>query len=92
VHEIDPAKYGGEVPPYAYGDLVWQGAYVFNVTVADGLALQGRITHLKTDVYDYEHYVKRALYIGNVLFTISDKTIKMNNLATLEEINEVQLP
>ena len=92
LHEIDPAKYGGEVPPYAYGDLVWQGAYVFNVTVAEGLALKGRITHLKNDVYDSEHYVKRALYIDNVLFTISDKTIKMNDLATLEEINEVQLP
>jgi uncharacterized secreted protein with C-terminal beta-propeller domain len=92
LHEIDPAKYGGEVPPYAYGDLVWQGAYVFNVTVADGLALKGRITHLGTDVNDYEHYVKRALYIDNVLFTISDKTIKMSNLDTLEEINQVQLP
>jgi inhibitor of cysteine peptidase len=92
LHEIDPAKYYGEVPPNAYGDLVWQGAYVFNVSAADGLALEGRITHLKSDVYDYEHYVKRALYIDNVLFTISDKTIKMNNLATLEEINEVQLP
>jgi uncharacterized secreted protein with C-terminal beta-propeller domain len=92
LHEIDPAKYGGEVPPYAYGDLVWQGAYVFNVSVADGLALKGRITHLGTDVNDYEHYVKRALYIDNVLFTISDKTIKMSNLDTLEEINQVQLP
>ena len=92
LHEIDPAQYGGEVPPYAYGDLVWQGAYVFNVTVAGGLALKGRITHLNTDVYDYEHYVKRALYIDNVLFTISDKTIKMNNLDTLEEINQIQLP
>jgi uncharacterized secreted protein with C-terminal beta-propeller domain len=92
VCEIDPAKYGGEVPPYAYGDLVWQGAYVFNVTVADGLALEGRITHLTTNVCDSEHYVKRALYIDNVLFTVSDKTIKMNDLATLEEINQVQLP
>jgi uncharacterized secreted protein with C-terminal beta-propeller domain len=92
LHEIDPAKYGGEVPPYTYGDLVWQGAYVFNVTVADGLALEGRITHLKTDVYDYEHYVKRALYIDNVLLTVSDRTIKMNDLATLEELNAVQLP
>jgi uncharacterized secreted protein with C-terminal beta-propeller domain len=92
LHEINPAQYGGEVSPYTYGELVWQGAYVFNVTVADGLALEGRITHLKTGVYDYEHYVKRALYIENVLFTVSDKTIKMNDLATLEEINAVQLP
>ena len=92
LHEIDLAKYSGEVPPYAYGDLVWQGAYVFNVSVTDGLALKGRVTHLETDVNDYEHYVNRALYIGNVLYTLSDKTIKMNDLATLEEINEVQLP
>jgi uncharacterized secreted protein with C-terminal beta-propeller domain len=92
VAEIDPSKYGGEVPPYTSGDFVWQGTYVFNATLTEGLVLKGRITHLKADIFDNSLYVKRALYIGNVLFTVSDKMIKMNNLETLAEINKVQLP
>lgn len=97
VAEIDPSKYGGEVPPYAYGEMVWQGAYVFNITLTEGLVFKGGITHLEANIfynslYNNSLFVKRALYIDNVLFTISDKMIKMNNLETLEEINEVQLP
>jgi len=36
--------------------------------------------------------VERSLYIGDVLYTISDAKIKMNNLENLDYINEVQLP
>jgi len=99
VAEIDEAKYPGEVPPYTYGDCVWQGAYVFDISL-DGLVLKGRITHLENDIelmksgyYFFSPYsVKRSLYIGNVLYTISDKKVKMNNLENLDEINEVELP
>jgi uncharacterized secreted protein with C-terminal beta-propeller domain len=92
VAEIDPAKYGGEVPPYAYGEIVWQGAYVFDITLTEGLTLKGRITHLENDIFSSALYVKRALYIDNMLFTVSDKMIKMNDLETLQEINKIQLP
>jgi len=100
VAEIDEAKYQGEVPPNAYGDFVWQGAYVFNTSLDQGLTLRGRITHIENDTdfmkSDYfapsPYFVKRSLYIGNVLYTISDKKIKMNSLENLAEINEVELP
>jgi len=36
--------------------------------------------------------VKRALYIEDVLYTVSDAKIKMNSLENLEDINEVRLP
>ncbi len=99
VAEIDEEMYPEGVPPYAYGDYVWQGLYVFNITEND-ITLRGRITHmenvtdfLKSDYWFYSEYsVGRALYIDNVLYTISDKKIKMNDLATLEEINELELP
>lgn len=98
IAEIDEAKYLNGVPPNAYGDYVWQGLYVFNITETD-IALRGGITHLDDDVdllksgyYFYsEHSVKRSLYIGDVLYTISNKRIKMNILTTLEEINELEL-
>jgi len=99
VAEIDPEKYPNGVPPYTYGDYVWQGAYVFRISQTGGLVLRGRITHLenstdliKSGYYFYSSYsVKRSLYIGDVLYTISDKMIKMNSLGNLGEINKVDL-
>jgi len=35
--------------------------------------------------------VKRALYIENILYTISDKIVMMNNLEDLDEINVIEL-
>lgn len=97
VAQIDKEKYPNEVPPNAYGSYVWQGAYVFDITFDKGIVLKGRITHIGSDgsgmdnVFFSSYSVKRSLYIGNVLYTISDSKIKMNNLETLEEINELEL-
>ena len=98
VAEIDEAKYPGGVPSNAYGDFVFQGAYVFNITLS-GFALRGRITHLngtelmKSGYYFESSYsVDRSLYIDDVLYTLSAKKIKMNSLENLAEINEIELP
>jgi uncharacterized secreted protein with C-terminal beta-propeller domain len=100
VAEIDEEKYPNGVPPNTYGDYVWQGAYVFNLSLDKGLVLKGRITHLDDDThlmksgyyFSSPYSVKRSLYIENVLYTISDKKIKMNSLENLDEINEVEVP
>jgi inhibitor of cysteine peptidase len=93
VAEIDPEKYPEGAPPYTHGDYVWQGAYVFNITLDEGLVLKGRITHLEsaTDPWAINYWVKRSLYIDNVLYTISDKKVMMHNLETLDEINQIEL-
>ena len=99
VAEVDEEKYPYEVPPDIYGDYVWQGAYVFDISLDGGLALKGRITHHESgaDLRQNGYYfssplsVKRSLYIDNVLYTISDEKIKMNNLENLDDINEVEL-
>jgi len=72
----------------------WQGAYVFNITLSDGFVLRGNVTHQENGVGDWEssYWVNRALYIHDVLYTISNKKVKMNDLETLQEINEVELP
>jgi inhibitor of cysteine peptidase len=74
--------------------FVWQGAYVFDISLDEGLVLKGRITHAEdTSSYpSYLYQMKRSLYIDNVLYTISDKKIKMNSLEDLEQINEIELP
>jgi len=100
VAEINPAKYpGGEIPPNAYGDYVWDGAYVFHISLEQGLELQGKITHLESNVelmksgyyYSSQYSIKRSLYIDNVLYTISGLKIKMNSLIDMNEINEIEL-
>lgn len=97
--EIDESKYPNGVPPNTYGDYVWQGLYVFNIT-ENSISLRGRITHiespddfLKSGYWFYSEYaVERALYIGNILYTISNKMIKMSDLESLEEIGRIKLP
>ena len=99
VAEIDAAKYPYGVPPYAYGDYVWQGAYVFNISLEKGLELKGRITHCgdANPVQSWYYYsspcsIERSLYIGNILYTISDAEVKLNSLGDLSEIKVVDLP
>jgi len=94
VAEIDPAQYPYGVPPYAYGTPVWQGAYVLNITLTNGITLRGRITHIESGASPYEssYQVERALYIENVLYTISDKKVKLNSLEDLTLIKEIMIP
>jgi uncharacterized secreted protein with C-terminal beta-propeller domain len=92
VAKIDPSQYGNQVPSSAYGTPVWQGAYVFNVTLTGGLVLRGNVTHMDGPyVYNSGLEVKRTLSIDNVLYTVSDKKIKMNSLDDLSLIGEINL-
>jgi uncharacterized secreted protein with C-terminal beta-propeller domain len=98
--KINATQYPEGVPPSAYGEYVWQGAYVFDISLDQGLQLKGRITHIESPAELEEGYyysysplsVTRSLYIDNVLYTISDAKIMMNNLENLDYINEVKLP
>jgi len=99
VAEIDEEKYPEGVPPNTYGDYVWQGVYVFSVT-ENSVTLRGGITHieddselLKSGYYFYSEYsVQRSLYIEDLLYTISNQRIKINDLTTLQEVNGIELP
>jgi uncharacterized secreted protein with C-terminal beta-propeller domain len=87
------------IPIAEYQDYGWQGAYVFNITT-NQIELRGIITHMENDTgnkdvyyyYDASNYVVRSLYIDNVLYTISSRKVMMNNLETLQKINEIELP
>ena len=94
VAEIDRSKYTEPLPNWAYGEIKWQGAYVF---LLDNLKIRGRIDHATNDTQEFENYygqyaVSRSLYIGNVLYTLSNKLVKMNSLDSLNEINSIELP
>jgi uncharacterized secreted protein with C-terminal beta-propeller domain len=71
---------------------VWQGAYVYNVTLTYGLAPRGRITHGEdAGLPPSNLYVNRSLYVGNVLYTVSEGKIKLNSLVDLALLKEVTL-
>ncbi len=94
VAKIDETQYPYIVPPSAYGTTVWQGAYVFNVTLTNGITFRDRITHVESgsNIYEDSYWVKRSLYIENVLYTVSDKKVKLNNLEDLTLIKEIMIP
>ena len=74
-----------------------QGAYVFSLTLENGLVLKGTVTHVVTNAseeqqyYDYSSAVRRSLYMDNTLYTVSDSMIKANALADLTDISSVKL-
>src|SRR5712692_6170047 len=78
-----------------YSGAIFQGAYVFQVTLQNGIALRGSITHLASgELPNYTnaaYYVTRSFYIGSVLYTISAAMIKMNSLTDLSALGSVSL-
>jgi len=98
--EINKEQYPEGVPKNAYGEFTWQGAYVFSITLDKGFELKSKITHVEDNsefmksgyYFESQYSVKRSLYIGNTLYTLSDKMIKMNDLGNFAEINKVTLP
>lgn len=92
IREVKGRYYDGERGYYR--NRVWQGAYVFEVT-ENGFRKKGKISHGEEDDQYYwgsPSAVRRSLYMDNVLYTISAKYVKMNDLSDLDEINEVELP
>jgi len=97
--EIDENQYVDERPEWAYGKQVWQGAYVFDITLENGIRFKNRITHhenITKSEYGYtnlpyQYKIRRSLYMDDVLYTISQKIIKANDLNTIEEIKKIEL-
>jgi inhibitor of cysteine peptidase len=99
---VIPVREVKETPRYDerygyYMQRVWQGAYVFNITLQDGFKLKGRVSHL--DDYEEDMYywnspgaVRRSMYMDDVLYTVSARKILMNDLDNLTAINGIDLP
>jgi uncharacterized secreted protein with C-terminal beta-propeller domain len=119
--------------PNNYGQYYsyWQGAYVFNISLDQGIVLKGTIEHpvsnpspassqimvdgsgggggggmisaapntlpingpLLPVPEPYQQYgnVQRILYIGDVLYTISDSLVKLNDIDSLAELKALNL-
>jgi len=67
---------------------IWYGAYVFGVTPDSGFVLRGTVKHGTGDsgYYYYgssKNEVKRSLYIGDTLYTLSSAKILASSLANI---------
>ena len=74
--------------PSSYGTPVWQGAMAFTVSES-GFVEEARISH--GPVSDPAAYVRRSLYIENVLYTVSQDLLGMNDLSTFAFLGDVLL-
>ncbi|MCD1294065.1 hypothetical protein CUJ83_03525 [Methanocella sp. CWC-04] len=82
-----------------YGDYVFQGAYVYDVSIKNGFTLRGKVTHYdddevfkKSGYYFYgDRSISRSLYIKDVLYTMSSSILQLNDLDTLKEIKQLKL-
>jgi len=87
------------------GDYSKESAYVFDISLSAGITLKGIVTHdmeveeqSEHEIWDSAYYIgsygnsiKRTLYVNDVLYTVSDNMVKMNDLNSLSELNTVEL-
>jgi inhibitor of cysteine peptidase len=94
VREVQKVFLEGKYSPYT--QKVWQGAYVFGVSPEKGFNLRGNVTHSDEDSSGYywgsRDAVKRSLYIGNTLYTLSESELIATDLADMGRLREVPLP
>jgi inhibitor of cysteine peptidase len=97
---VDRGDFAGRPPANAYGEYVFQGAYFLKITPQDGIKIVGRVTHLTDDTdllrsgeFFASHYaIKRALFIGDILYTISDGKMLLSDIQSLRELATITLP
>ena len=90
--------------PSAYGTFVWQGVYVFRLTLNDGFVLRGNVTQMENNASSYptfsssdfywmnsDYWISRALYIGNTLYTVSNGRVQLNSLENMALIAKINL-
>lgn len=87
------------------GDYSKESAYVFDISSSEGITLKGIVTHdmeveeqSEHEIWDSAYYrgeygnsIKRTLYINDVLYTVSDNMVKMNDLNSLLELSTLEL-
>lgn len=90
-----------------YGDYVSQGFYVYDLDLETGFTLKGVISHYADgeyssiwdsyweDDYSYSYEpskdILRGAYMDDYLYTVSNYGVKVNDLNTMEELNEIIL-
>jgi uncharacterized secreted protein with C-terminal beta-propeller domain len=75
---------------------IFTGAYVYNIDLKTGFNLKGKLTHINNNDIDAYNYnwnstISRVIYIKDNIYTISNSSIKANNIADLKEKGNLEL-
>jgi uncharacterized secreted protein with C-terminal beta-propeller domain len=97
VATVKDPTYSGDFPEY--GEFTFQGAYVYNIDLAKGFTMQGKITHLSPEDYQKSGYywydsdknIQRILFIGSNLYTLSNAKVQANVMGSLGKVGELPL-
>ncbi len=95
VSEIKKVENPSSRYPGSYSTTTWQGAYVYQVNPSSGFTLEGTITHAEKGpsyAWNAPDAVRRSLFMDDTLYTISQRSIVMTNLADGSRVSEVFLP
>lgn len=93
----DEVKNDPATPVWTYGESVFQGAYIYNVSLDKGFELKGKVSHFNDyqkefkDNWEYGKEIKRILYIGNNFYTVSGAKVMANGMSDLVKNGEVVL-
>lgn len=75
-----------------YGETIFCGALVYNLSIENGIELRGKIEHKNFEDLKYYknagYQIQRILSIEDNFYTISPSMIKVTNIATMEEVEE----
>ena len=97
--QIDETDFADGVAPLDwFGEYVYQGAYVFDIS-EEGIELRGKVTHIEDQDeflmsgywFESDYQVERSLYIEDNLYTLSNGLLKVNSLNSLEELTTIEL-
>jgi hypothetical protein len=63
------------------------------MSLDSGLVLRDKITRIESgiDIYNSDYYLQRALYIENVLCTVTNEKVRLNSLADLAFIKDIEI-
>jgi len=88
---VIPLHLSGNIQGTQNNWRVWGGAYVFSIDPSRGFSLKGTVTHYD-DTSPDRSPVKRALYIEDTLYTISQVGIIMSDISrNMQYLNKVTL-
>ncbi|GIP38055.1 hypothetical protein J31TS4_13350 [Paenibacillus sp. J31TS4] len=84
----------------AYGEITFQGAYVYRLDLANGFQLRGKLTHYTEAELakqgrmggQPDKQIERLLTIGDGLYSLSPAQIQVHDLGTLRQTGAVPLP
>lgn len=78
-----------------YGDITFIGSYIYNIDLVHGFVLRGKVWHGSEDLKgedSWKNTITRNLFIGDVLYSLSQSYLQLNNLNTLEFLKALPLP